>query len=218
MVQMSSFSMVVVCCCMLVALLSCRHQTSQTAATAASNSSVRETPQQSDVVNKLFIDKPQVINAWVRFNNKGNYRIAQFADFQFSDQALARISQYTAQWRQRLDAPYIFGDITRLGRSKDLAIIIIDEAAADPRQKFGLIVFNANSDGSLSDAKWASRDPGLATSTLGWSGNWPAVSIYAPDGSLERLFINWDATRQTYSIDKKQIGAGARNRSLLRHR
>lgn len=203
--------MVVVCCCMLAALLSCRGQTPQTTSTDSSNSPVRETPHQSDVVNKLFHDKPQVIDAWLRFNNKGNYRIAQFADFHFSDQAMARMSHYNEQWRQRLDEPYIFGDITRLGRSRDIAMIIIDETAKDSGAKFGLIVFNANSDGTLSDAKWASRDLNLATSTLGWSGNWPAVSVYAPDGSIERLFINWHPTTQSYSIDKDQIGPGARN-------
>jgi hypothetical protein len=119
--------------------------------------------------------------------------------------------QYNAQCRQRLDEPYIIGDITRLGRSRDLAIIVIDKTVKDSQQKFGLVVFNANLDGSLSDAKWASHDPGLASSTLGWSGNWPAIFTYAPDGSLERLFINWHAPTQSYSIDKAQIGPGARN-------
>ena len=90
-------------------------------------------------------------------------------------------------------------------------MIIIDEMAKDAHARFGLVVFNANADGSLSDAKWASRDLTLATSTLGWSGNWPAVFVYAPDGSLERLFINWHASTETYSIDKDQIGPDARN-------
>jgi hypothetical protein len=196
---------------MLVLLLSCQYQTSPTASEVSANSPARETPDESDVVNKLFHDKPEVINAWLRFNNKGNYRLAQFADFQFSDQAIGRMRGYDSLWREKLDQPYIFGDITRLGPSSDLAMIIIDETAEDSRQKFGLVVFNAKVDGSLSDAKWVSRDPSLATSTLGWSGNWPAIFKYAPDGSLERLFINWNATRQTYSIDKNQIGPGARN-------
>jgi hypothetical protein len=211
MVQTSSLSKVALCCCMFAALLGCRHQTSQTASIKSANSPVREATHESDVVNKLFHDKPQIISAWRRFNDKSNYRLAQFADFQFSEQAIGRMRGYDSLWREKLNQPYIFGDITRLARSSDLAMIIIDETAEDSRQKLGLIVFNANSDGSVSDAKWVSRNPSLATSTLGWSGNWPAVFVYAPDGSLERLFINWNAARQTYSIDKKQIGPGARN-------
>ena len=44
---------------MLVALLSCRYQTPQTASTNSSTSSVTETPYPSDVVTKLFRDKPK---------------------------------------------------------------------------------------------------------------------------------------------------------------
>ena len=211
MVQTSSLNTVVICCCMLVGLLSCQSQTSHPVPSDSAHPPARETPHQNDVVSDLFRDKPQVVSAWRRFNSKGNYRIAQFADFQFSDQAIGRMSGYDSLWRQELDAPYIFGDITRLGRSVDVAMIIIDDMAEDPRHKFGLVAFNAEANGTLSDARWVSRDPNLSTTTLGWSGNWPSVFRYAPDGSLERLFINWHQSSQTYTIDKDQIGSGARN-------
>src|SRR5215204_6107499 len=138
--------------------------------------------------------------------------MARFSDFQFSKEAIDRMSGYDSLWRQKLDQPYIFGDITRFGPSSDLAMIVIDQTTEDPDQKFGLIVFNAKPDGSLSDANWVSRESGLSATTLGWSGNWPAVFRYRPDGSVERLFINWDSRTQTYSIYDEQKGVGARIR------
>lgn len=158
----------------------------------------------------VFLKYPKLIDAWRRFNHKGNYRIAHGGDFKFSKDAIMQMIGYDGLWRLKLDDPYIFGDITRLGPSSDLAIIVIDKASPNPQQKFGLIIFNAKPDGSFADGKWATRDPSLSTTTLGWSGNWPAVFKYNVDGRAERLFINWNPNTQTYSIDKEQIGPGRR--------
>ena len=195
----------------LMFLVSCHYQQPLFGSSEIATASVREAPQAKESIEEIFRDKPQVIEAWRRFNEKGNYRMARFSDFQFSKAAIGRMSGYDNLWREKLDQPYIFGDITRLGRSSDLAMIVIDQATEDPNRKFGLIVFNANADRSLSAAKWGLRDHSLSTTKLGWAGNWPAVFKYGPDGHLERLFINWNPHTKTYSIDKEQIGVGARN-------
>jgi hypothetical protein len=154
---------------------------------------------------------PQVVEPWRKFNARGNYRPAKFSDFQFSSEAIGRMSHYDNLWRRKLDEVYIFGDITRSGRSGDLAMIVIDESAKGPHDKFGLIVFNAKADSSLSDAQFVTHDPSLSATTLGWSGNWPALFRYGADGNLERLFLNWHPSTGTYSVDKKQIGVGSKN-------
>jgi len=198
------------CCSALVLLLLANCQPPQSPTRAIANSAGGETTQQEDLPSIVVQHYPQIIDPWRRFKEKGNYRMARFSDFQFSKEAIGRMSGYDSRWREKLDQPYIFGDITRLGPSSDLAMIVVAGGTEDPDQKFGLIVFNAKPDGSLSDANWVSREPSLATTTLGWSGNWPAVFRYRPDGSVERLFINWNPRTDTYSIDTEQIGVGAR--------
>lgn len=158
-----------------------------------------------DTSHDIFRKHPKLIDAWRRLNHKGNYRIAGFRDFNFSKDTIGQMMGYDSLWLLKLDAPYIFGDITRLGPSSDLAMIVVEQVPQDPRQKLGLIIFNAKPDGSYADGIWASRDPNLSTSTLGWSGNWPAVFKYRDDGRAERLYINWNHKTQTYSIDKTQI-------------
>lgn len=155
----------------------------------------------------IFKKHPKLLDAWRRFNHQGNYRIAQGGDFRFSRDAIMQMSGYDGLWRLKLDDPYIFGDITRLGTSSDVAVMVTDKTVSDPQQKLGLIIFNAKPDGSYADGKWASRDPSLITTTLGWSGNWPALFKYTTDGRAERLFINWNPKTETYSIDKTQISS-----------
>ena len=189
----------------LILQLGCAFHTSETKTVKGGESPISATVQDSDIIPLIFRDKPEVVNAWRDFNKRDKYRMASFKDFQFSRATTAQMSGYDSLWQQKLDRPYIFGDIARLGQSTDLAMIIVDKDSENPQQRLGLIIFNALSDETYSTPVWVSRDSRLATSKLGWAGNWPTVFTYDEDGAIKKWYINWNPRSETYSLDEKQL-------------
>lgn len=175
----------------------------------------QETSDQSedDVISSIFYDKPQMLQAWQRFSEDGKYRLARPEDFNFSQAAKERLSKYDSMWFKRTKYPYIFGDIARANSSTDLALIVVD-TSKHTLDRFRIVIFNTTGPNTIPTSHWLLRGHDLSTSILGWAGNWPSLSRYNEDGSVESFFINWDKQHRVYNIDKEQKGPGGRKGKL----
>ena len=158
------------------------------------------TQQPSQLVeSELFGQDPRGMEAWLRFQADGRYRIARREDFQIPE----------AVMKEHLDDPfftnqfaYVGGDFNRDGHLLDRAFIVIDITTTDTA-RFGLVVLNAPADErALPSVHWVIKGNDLSKSVLSAATDVLSLTQYREDGAQAVCNVRWDKKRLKYSCEK----------------
>lgn len=154
----------------------------------------------SDPLNSRFFEgDPKGAEAWRQFINKGEYRLAQPEDFQFSDGAKKQLRAiFGEQWETRAFNPYTGGNINHDQFYHDYAYIVVDRAKSDSR-RFGLVIFNEEAGDRPHTAYWLYKDRNLSSVVFGWASSGLHIEEYDTPGKAAVCYVNWNSAHQTYS-------------------
>lgn len=149
--------------------------------------------------SEFFGQDPGAMEAWLRFQADGRYRIARREDFQIPE----------AVMKEHLDDPfftnqfaYVAGDFNRDGHLLDRAFIVIDTTTTDTA-RFGLVVWNATADERvLPSVHWVIKNNDLSKSVLSAATDVLSITEYGEDGAQEVCNVRWDKKRVRYSCQK----------------
>jgi hypothetical protein len=151
--------------------------------------------------NGLFDEDPKGREAWLRFTEHGQYRMARNDDFQIPETVR----------KEHLNDPfftnkfaYVGGDFNRDGHQMDRAFIVVDTTTTRP-ERFGLVIFNAPPDEKiLPSVHWVLRARDLSKTILSAATDVLYVTEYHEDGTQDVCHVRWDKNRGEYSCEKSR--------------
>ncbi len=146
----------------------------------------------------LFDQDARGMEAWLRFQADGRYRMARRDDFQIPE----------AVMKENLNDPfftnkfaYVAGDFNRDGHLLDRAFIVVDTTTTRG-ECFGLVVFNAPVDEALPSVHWVLKDLDLSKSVLSAATEIMSLTEYHADGTQQVCNVRWNKKRAEYSCEK----------------
>jgi hypothetical protein len=168
----------------------------------ASKQSAETVRSNDPLETKFFEGDPKGAEAWRQFIAKGQYRLAQARDFQFSDAARHRLLYvFGDSWQSRVNNPYTGGEINHDKFYHDNAFIVVDRRRNDSN-KFGLVIFNEQAGDTPHKPYWLYKERDLSKTVFGWASSGLELKEFMATGESVGCYVNWHKARQEYSCDK----------------